>query len=317
MNVAFWDNSLSERGSTVSLYDYAYCNQTILKNKSFVFYDKKNVDNNKNVVEKFKKHFFVRGVNEFEEVDEYIVKYNIKCIYIVKYGTNDNRLSKVAKNCIHCVFRCYEPHGHVYSSIAPWVVGNNGKYPVVPHMINLQKHDRNMREKLNIPNNAVVFGGYGGKENFTIKFVHDVVYEIAKLNRNIYFLFANFNKFCPDLPNIIHLPVITNVDEKVEFINTTDAMLWAREEGEVMSLSMGEFATLNKPIICMNVGYPSYHGHVELLKDKAIWYKNADNLRDILLNFNPEVEKNKDWNAYAEYTPEKVMEIFKRVYLDE
>jgi hypothetical protein len=56
--------------------------------------------------------------------------------------------------------------------------------------------------------------------------------------------------------------------------------------------------------------------HVELLQDKAMWYKDERSLYCILLNFNPENEKNMDWNAYSDYTPEKVMEIFKTVYLD-
>jgi hypothetical protein len=55
--------------------------------------------------------------------------------------------------------------------------------------------------------------------------------------------------------------------------------------------------------------------HVHLLGDKAIWYNDTITLYNILINFNPEIEKNKDWNAYKEYTPEKVMEIFNNVYL--
>ena len=181
-------------------------------------------------------------------------------------------------------------------------------------MIHLAKHDRNLRQKLNIPENAVVFGGYGGKDNFSIEFVKKVVFFVAMHNPRIYFLFANFNQFCPDLPNIIHLPTITKIEEKTEFINTTDAMLWARKDGEVMSLSMGEFSTLNKPIICMNIGYP---GHVYLLSNKAIWYNDEQSLYHILMHFNPETEREKDWNAYRDYIPEKVMQIFKRVFLDE
>lgn len=313
MNIAFWDNSLSERGTTVSLYDYAYYNQVLLKNNSFIFYDKNNENNNDKIVQKFKTEFVLHGVNDFKEVDNYLLKYNITHIYIIKYGTKDDRISNVAKNCIHCVFSCYQPHGDVYSSIAPWVTGNDGKYPVVPHMINLPSHKIDMRDKLNIPKNAVVFGGYGGATSFSIEFVHKVVYEIAKQNRNMYFLFANFNKFCPDLPNIIHLPAITNLHEKVEFINTTDAMLWARKEGETFGISIGEFSSKNKPVIAMKIGDLC---HVELLKEKAIWYRDERSLYYILLNFNPLTEKNIDWNAYSDYTPEKVMDIFKRVYLE-
>jgi hypothetical protein len=313
MNIAFWDNQLCERGTTVSLFDYAYYNQTILNNKSFIFYDKNRKENNKNIIEKFKKHFTVHETDNFKEVDEYLIQYKITHIYIIKYGHIDDRLSKVAKNCIHCVFDCGQPHGDVYSSISPWVNGNNGKYPVVPHMINLPNHDNNMRELLNIPKNAIVFGGYGGSDSFSIIFVHGVVYEIAKNNPNIYFLFANFNKFCPDLPNIIHLPMITDLNEKVKFINTTDAMLWARQDGETFGISIGEFSTKNKPVIASKVGDLS---HFHLLGEKAFWYNYPNDLYNILLNFNPEVERTKNWNAYENYTPEKVMEIFKKVYLE-
>jgi hypothetical protein len=192
-------------------------------------------------------------------------------------------------------------------------MGNNGKYQVVPHMIDLPSHNENLRENLKIPKKAKVFGGYGGKENFSIPFVYSIVYNVAKKNPNIYFLFANFNKFCQDLPNIIHLPTIIDKYEKVRFINTIDMCLWARRDGEVMSLSMGEFSTKNKPIICMNIGFP---GHVHLLGDKAIWYKDPQSLQHILETVNPDIEKQKDWNAYKQYTPENVMQIFKSVFLD-
>jgi len=315
MKIAFWDNQLCERGTTVSLYDYAYYNEKILGNKSYIFYDKNNSENKKKIIEeKFKKSFIVHETDNFKEVDSYLLKYQITHIYIIKSGEIDSRISKVAKNCIHCVFNCFQPHGDIYSSISPWVNGNNGgRFPVVPHMINLPEHDRNMRSKLHIPNDAIVFGGYGGRDNFSINFVKYVVYYIAKDNPNIYFLFANFKTFCPKLPNIIHLPMITDVNEKVEFINTCDANLWARIDGEVMSLSMGEFSIKNKPIICKNIGYP---GHVHLLGDKAIWYNNYNDLKKILLNFNPEIESKKDWNAYKDYTPENVMIIFKETFLD-
>jgi len=315
MNIAFWDNQLCERGTTVSLFDYAYHNQTILGNKSFIFYDKNNSESKKTVIQKFKKHFTVRETDNFKEVDDYLLKYNIQHIYIIKSGEVDSRLSKIAKNCIHCVFNCYQPHGEVYSCISNWVHGYNERYPVVPHMINLPKNNSNMRDKLNIPKNAVVFGGYGGRDSFNIPFVHQAVYSVAANRPDIYFLFANFDKFCPDLPNIIHLPMITDLNKKVEFINTCDSMLWARQSGETFGISIGEFSTLNKPIICTQVGCWDL-AHVHLLGNKAIWYTNVYDLTQILLNFNPEIENKKDWNAYREFTPGKVMAIFKKIYLD-
>ena len=181
-------------------------------------------------------------------------------------------------------------------------------------MINLPICESDMRDVLNIPKTAIVFGGYGGQNSFSIKFVYHVVYTIAKNHPNIYFIFANFNKFCPDLPNIIHLDMITDLVEKVKFINTTDAMLWVRHEGETFGIAIGEFSSKNKPVIAMKIGDLA---HVDILQDRAIWYSDYSTLNDILLNFNPNIEKHKDWNAYRDYTPEKVMDIFKSVYLEQ
>jgi beta-1,4-mannosyl-glycoprotein beta-1,4-N-acetylglucosaminyltransferase len=316
MNIGFWSNQLCERGTEVSMYDYACFNETILGNKSYIFYEINNPNNKSEIISKFRLKFKVFPVKKFDEIDGILVKNSITHLYNIKSGQNDGKISKVSKNCIHCVFDCHQPHGEIYSSIAPWVNGNNCKFPVVPHMINLPKHNENMREKLNIHKNATVFGGYGGRDSFNISFVHKVIFIIAKNNPNIYFLFANFNKFCNTLPNIIHLDMITDVFEKVSLINTCDAMLWARREGETFGLSIAEFSTCNKPVIAMKIGHnPGDYAHVKLLGEKAIWYKDQNDLYKILLTFDPIVESKKDWNAYKEYTPEKVMKIFKEVYL--
>ena len=315
MNIAFWDNQLNERGTSLGLYNYAFYNKTLLGNNSYIFYDATYLehDSNEQIINKFKNHFIVHGTNNFKEVDDYLLKYNITHIFIIKSGQLDDRLSKIAKNCIQCVFNCTQPHGELYCSISPWVYGNNGKYLVIPRIITLPDIDINMRHNLNIPDNAIVYGGYGGKNSFSIGYVHNVVYNIDKNNPNIYFLFANFNKFCPDLPNIIHLPIIINLDEKVKFINTCDAMLWARIDGETFGQSIAEFSIKNKPVIASKIGDLS---HANYLGDKAFWYTNEKDLTNILLNFNPEIESKKDWNAYREFTPEKVMKIFKENFLD-
>lgn len=313
MKVAFWDNYLCERGTSLAIFDYAFYNQTILNNQSFVFYMKHSTGNVPQIIDKFNKNFTTIGVDNFSQVDQYLKKLNITHISIIKSGELNDRISKIAKNCIQCVFNCSHPHGDVYCSISSIVKGNNGKYPVLPHIVHLPKHERNMRDKLNIPNSAIVFGGYGGKTSFSIQYVHKVVYIVAKNNPHIYFVFANFNKFCPDLPNIIHLDMIIPLEEKVEFINTCDAMLWARNDGETFGLAIAEFSTRNKPVIASKVGDLC---HVKYLGDKGIWYTNANDLIRILMSFDKDKIKDKDWNAYREFSPDNVMKIFKKIFLD-
>ena len=310
MNIAFFADHLGERGTEVALFDYAYYNQKILNNKTIVIYQLNRI-NKKEIIKKFKENFELFLVNNFSQVDRILTKYNVSHIYYIRAGHKDKRLSKVAINCSHAVFHCV-PHGDIYATISSFISGYNKKIPVVPHMVNLTKHDRNIRKKLNIPEKAIVFGGYGGILSFNIKFVHDVVYKIASSNKNIYFLFANFRRFCAPLTNVIHLPMIAELDKKVEFINSCDAMIWARSDGETFGLAIAEFSTLNKPVIAMKCGYKA---HVNILRNKAFWYSDSESLTKIIENFDPSVEKHKDWNAYRDYTPEKVMKIFDATFL--
>lgn len=307
MNIAFWDNSLSERGTTVALYDYAHFNETILGNKSFIFYGGNSNGNKDSVINKFRDRFTVHGVPDFSHVDQYLVKYGVTHIYIIKSGERNNQLSKVAKNCSHAVFK-YHPHGDIYAAISPCVTGARGA-PVVPHMINLPVNDKNLRKALTIPSDAIVFGGYGGATSFSIPFVHKVVHDVAKANPHIYFLFANFNRFCDPLPNIIHLEAIIDLEKKVEFINTCDAMLHARSDGETFGIAVGEFSSMNKPVITTRSGDSA---HIEILGSKGTLYTSPEDLTQILTQFKV-IEG--DWNAYREYTPEKVMGIFKVIFL--
>jgi len=313
VRIVFWDNGLGERGTSVSLFNYAYFNKTILNNESIIIYNTTHYSNNEDVINRFKNNFQVIGVPHFNYVDSVLSQIGCDIFYITKAGEYEGQISKICKTVVHCVFNYDQPHGNVYAGISPWLRGdNNHKHPFVPYMVHLPDSTLNMREQLGIPESAVVFGRHGGPGQFDIKFVHGIVYNVAKSNPNIYFLFMNTNKFCPDLPNIIHLEKIIDLEKKVEFINTCDAMLWARTDGETFGLAIAEFSIKNKPVILTVSGDPA---HTHLMKEKGIWY-NEDNLYEILTSFNKEDIANKDWNAYGDYTPEKVMQIFKQIFID-
>jgi len=314
LKIAFWDNCLCERGTTVALYDYAYCNKHLLNNQSIILYNNTRPDNNQNIINRFKKEFDVFSVNDFNEVDNLLKEQKCDIFYIIKDGKYDTKISNIIKTVVHCVFNCDDPHGNVYAAISPYLKNYNNNCPVVPHMINLPDTDQNMRSELNIPNNAIVYGRYGGKETFDIEYVHEIVYRVAKNNNNIYFLFANTNKFCDSLPNIIHIGAIIDPINKVKFINTCNAKIWGRKDGETFGLSIGEFSTKNKPVIATKENINDI-AHIELLKDMAIWY-NKTNLESILTNFNVGENSKKDWNAYRNYTPQKVIQKFKKVFIN-
>lgn len=313
MNIGFWTNQLCERGTETAVYDYAYFNQMLLNNRSFVFYEKNHRHNHPQIIDKFSTQFSLFPVKHFDEVDPVLLANGISVLYIIKAGTNDGKLSTVAKNCVHCVFNCTQPHGDIYSAISPWIEAYQRDIPVVPHMVNLPNHDRDLRDSLGISPDAVVFGSYGARGSFNIPYVCSTVHKVAQAHPEIYFLSANYPRFCPSLPNIVHLPLITELEDKVAFINTCDAMLWARRRGETFGLAIAEFSSKNRPVIVTKRGCLAYWN---LLGRKAIHYHNGDDLTRILTNFDRPALAEKDWNAYRDFTPEKVMHRFKEIYLD-
>jgi len=315
--ICFWDNSLSERGTTIAVFDYAYYNQTILKNKSIVLFDATRRDNNQQVIEKFQKHMEVVPVHNWSEVDPILLHKKADLFYIIKYGTPDHKLSKVVKTVVHSVFDCSPTniHGDVYAAISPWVNGYQKGLPVVPHMVHLPSipKERNFRTYLNIPEDAIVFGRHGGVEKFNIPYVCEIVYNVAKAFPNIYFLFVNTYTFCESLKNIIHIDKIIDLEMKASFINTCDAMIWGRDDGETFGLSIAEFSIMNKPVFANKEGKDK--AYIHLLGEKAVWY-NKDTLYSLLTTFDKKDVLDKDWNAYRDYNPDNVMSTFKKVFID-
>ena len=294
---------LCERGTDVAMFDYAYYNQKINHNKSIIFYE----NGNHEVIKKFENEFEVIKYNSFEEINNY----NLTHFYNIKGNNKPTQLTKF-KNLSHIVFEIKEHFEteEIIATIAPWVNGNK-IYPSIPHMINLPKCSENMRSDLGIPESAIVLGRIGGYNEFNIKYVHESI--IDNLNENIYYIFVNTIPFF-NHPKIIYLPIITDLYLKVKFINSCDAMIHARFEGEVFSMSMGEFSYLNKPVITTQSTIDN--GHYHLMKDYAIWYDCKESLNFILQNIIQFKNSKKDWNAYKDYTPENVMKIFNTVFLN-
>jgi hypothetical protein len=109
------------------------------------------------------------------------------------------------------------------------------------------------------------------------------------------------------------LPASTDIDYKVKLINTCDVMLHARYVGESFGMACGEFSLKNKPIITWNGSRE--RSHIDILGSLGIYYNTKDDIKTILMNISKNDIKNKNWNAYSDFNPKKVMDKFKQVYL--
>jgi len=325
MKIAFFVKHFNERGTEVATYDYADYNEKILGNESIIIGLKKDVLLKYNsyfgyrddVFNKFKTRFNVFELNKFEDIEELLIKENVKLIYLLVSGYDTEKFPfgyiYNTPTFIHCVFTVSQKYGDMYVGINESLNTKSGtNYPVLPHMITICESNENLREQLNIPQNAKVFGRHGALDTFDIQFVQETIVEIAQENPNIYFIFLNTNIFSNNIKNIIYLPCQIDPIEKRKFINTCDAMIHARTHGEVCSISIGEFAICNKPIISYVIKDNADYGHYNILKDKIIQYKDKYTLKDILINYNlSSIDMSN--NDYLEYTPEKIMKIFSKL----
>lgn len=319
MKIAFHDRFISERESTNAMIDYAYFNQSLLNNKSVIIFNK-NTILNQHVMKKLELMFDCFGYNSFDEFAKIIADQNIDVLYIITTGNKNDIIPHIngCKNVVHAIFN-YNVHGDTFACISEWMSKQvNNVIPFVPRMIDLpvlSSENNNMRKQLNIPDDAVVFGRYGSADTFNIDFVHYAITDIVLKLPNIYFLFANTQKFCETHPQIIHLDVLLEKHEKVQFINTCNAMLHARLQGETFGLAIGEFSSLNKPIITF--GQSLENAHIDILGDKAIIYNTQDELTNVLTNFDLFNNLHTDWNCYKPYSAQSVMDKFKQVFLSD
>lgn len=325
MKIAFHSNQLSERGTEVALFKYAYYNEKILGNKSIII---SSSNTNNRVQEKFNifDTFLYNGQctdggsNLYikHEIESICIQEKVDVIYMIKAGEFDGLEFDGFKTVIHCVFRMIQPHGSVYAGVSEYISKKYNKLIWVDHIIEKEDNtEEDLKKELNIPKNALVLGRHGGADTFNLP-IYDTIAKALEKRKNLYFIFLNTNKFIQH-ERVIFLPMSINDTYKAKFINTCDGMIHARADGETFGLAIAEFSVRNKPVITWKPSnFVSFYdtAHISLLKDEAYYYSNEADLLNILLNLNKLDINNKSWGSYTkEYAPTKVMKKFKNVFL--
>lgn len=341
MVIVFHSNQIAERGTETAIIDYALANEQILNNISIISFPSYKILN-KERYDYIKSRFQTIEYQEKKDLHDFLVANKADLLYIIEDGeaypdTVDLLPEKRPyKTFVHAVFSTKRKHGDFYCPISNYLnKAYHTHYPVLPHIVKpFNNTTADLRREFSIPTTATVFGGYGGKDSFDIPFVHAAVIAVAKTNPNCYFLFMNFRDFTiteqTKLRNIIFLPGNTDNLYKEKFINTCDAMLHARTDGETFGLAVAEFATKNKPIITYKK--PLWYVPIKLLKwimhkrefyqtahlmnlgKNAITYSNSKELVKILTKFNKNhISKQKISKNFLQFSEVNVMRIFNKI----
>lgn len=319
MKVGFYSSHLCLRGTTVAIHDYAYYNQEILGNESVVFYDPLNPHNSPEVINRFEKMCEVvplNGLYDVSALEKQIEEKRISATYVIKGGYRKDSITPTScKSLIHAISMAppSESHGDVWAYASYWLrdeCSSGQKVPVVPYMVSLPETEEDMRAELGIPKDALVFGRHGGLDTWNINFADPVINTALKMRDDLYFLFQNtVTSF--HHPRVIHVPTTADTIQKTRFINSCDAMIHARHEGESFGLACAEFSFRNKPILTW--GGSRERSHLSILGEKAHVYHGPQDMLDMIVNF---TRRHHDYNCYREYSPQKVMSIFKKEFLE-
>jgi len=315
MNIAFYTEHLSLRGTEIALFDYAYFNKLMFNNNSFIIING-NLPESKNLTrKKFENEFGnIYPLKNVNDIESFIDNNKIDLFYKICAGTPEP-IPHNCKTAIHVVFPTFTPFGNSYFYVSEWLRNysvpqdKQTQYDFIPHIVSLPPIDENLRTKYNIKQTDIVLGYHGGSDSFDIPFVKNSMKKLLNTRNDVFFMFMNIPTFYSH-KNIIYLPGTFDLYEKTKFINTCDYMIHARSRGETFGLSIAEFSIKNKKIITYE--HPTEKNHLMVLKDKCITYDNEQTLDNIFKNIHKEVGE----NCYTEYTPEIVMKKFKTLLLD-
>ena len=314
-NVAFHSNTMSLRGSENALWDYANFNETILGNQSVICHPAGLESPENPTFTKWKARFPLIPYRTRNELGRRLKESGIGVLYQIKPGPYDGFVIPGVKNCIHSMFLSDEFHGDRFAYVSRWAsrVMTDGENSFVPHFVPKFVSDQNLRGKLGIPMGAKVFGRHGAFDTFNIPFVRRVVAEHARVRPVDHFVFLNTEPILgtEKLKNVHYLVPTIDPEEKAQFLATCDVMLHARWHGETFGLAVGEFAALRKPVITF--GESRERAHLEMLGSAGLLYRNRNELRRILEDFQPHRVTGTEYDQHAD--PSLVMRVFQQKFL--
>jgi len=324
-SIAFLAFTLNHTGGTLNVIEYAKGLKRFYDIDShFIINDPSTSNHDPNAYTLIAEQFPISHFQDYDLIKVLNELYSQGKIYAFYHVTQgNNKIDKMLLDSglpmlVHMTGVGRDPWGLVYAYVSEWMSEfcSKGEFPYVPHIVQLPASDGNLRDILNIPAESVVIGRLGGEYSWNIHFVNNVINESVDLRSDIYFLLVNV----PFFPQYFTHPRIKvfskfpyDQELKKKFINTCDAMIHARAEGESFGFAPAEFSLSNRPIITYL--HSTERAHISVLGKRGIYYESPDTLRSILLCIGKGQQVN--WNCYENFDSENITRQFYDVFLGE
>lgn len=301
-------NQLGLRGTEVALFSYAEGNEDILGNESYIAAPK-NCDLRSwpKFVERFGDRVYL--YNKFSDLQVLVDDEKIDVVYQIISGQDTSLKLQNTKNVYHAVFNHRNPEITAY--VSEWLAEQHPGSQFVPHIVTLPEVTEDYRPFLSMPDDVVVIGRYGGFDQLDISYIPSIIEYVVNQNPKMYFLLMNTASLGFNHPRVIYLDATTDLHEKAGFLNTLDAFITGRTDGESFGLSIAEACLYNLPVITNSDGRDK--NHMKILGPHGFYYESANELAAILMNFK---RNNFDYRQLVkQYEPHTVMLKFKEVFL--
>ena len=276
MRVGFDGGRLNERGVAVSVFDYAFYARELARRRAGHPARRRRPPDPAHV-RRFTQAFPTFGYTSDDEWQRRVERERVDTAYVLKTTRKFCRISKSSRTAVHEVFRFFRPHGDAYAYMSGWLAQEmtGGRYPCVPHMIDLPAARGDLRAELGLPRDAFVVGRHGAADTFDVPFAPRAIEAALERRRNLWLVLLNTQRFS-DHDRILHLPASADRQRIADFIATCDVGINARRVGETFGLAIAEFLSCNKPVLVWAGGRD--RNHLELVADPAFVYRDAVDL---------------------------------------
>lgn len=308
MKILFCENQLGYRGTTVSTFSYAVGNENILGNDSFIAAPK---NSELTSLDKFWERFPDRVFlyEDFNELQALVDDEKIDVVYQIISGEDTSKKLLNTKNVYHAVFNVKNPEITAY--VSSWLADQHSGSRCCPHIVSMTDAGYDYRDHLGLSKDSLIVGRHGGNDSFDIPYTASVIQSVLQNRPDIYFLFLNTDRLPFDHERVLYFDATYDDEIKSAFINTVDVGLHCRTRGETFGLSVCEYLYFNKPVITC-IDSPETN-HIQIMKDKGLYYTNANEMFAILMNFQ---KKDIDYRSLvAEFSPTQVMQQFNQIFL--
>jgi len=318
--IVFYSDHCDIRGTGITIFEFAIGCRDILGHDVLCAFSRNNKHNHPDAIKKFEDHGLTMAwFDDVHQAKNIIPSLGYEYVFQIRSeGYNPDYDFPGMKNLIQQTgvrTPASQAYGHRYSHVSRWVdkfCGGDGSN-AVPIPIRLHETKEDLREELGIPKEMTIFARTGGEDTWNLWFANNAIVKALEQNENIGFLFQNTPNV-PSHPRIFHARTTADAEYKRKFINTSDFMLHCRVEGESFGVAVAEFSSANKPVITWSESRE--RAHIDYLGSKMYQYTTEDQLVNLLIYFDRGGKaKIGDWNAYEDFTSEKIMKTFERIYL--